>query len=121
MKPGILVAPLIILAAAIILPSAFAQQGVVYDYMIHVDFLTYSCSLTVAQVSLYASGAMLGASTSPYGGEVEILVRSPAPLPALTATASGTATWNSYSWPVNGSESVTLGTTGDYWVTIRMS
>ena len=122
MKAGKLVVPLLLLAAAtFVLPSAFAQQGVIYAYMIHVDFFTYSCSLTVAQVSLYASGDMLGASASPYGGEIEILIRSPTALPTLTATASGVATWNSYSWPVTGSGSITLGTTGDYWVTLRMN
>lgn len=121
MKAGTLVIPLILLVACTV-PSAFAQQGVIFNYMIHVNFFTYSCTLSVAQVSLYdGSGNLVGVGSSPYGWQVEILIRSPVPVSVLTATATGMATWASYSWPVSGSGRITLGTIGDYWVTIRMS
>ena len=121
MKAGPLAIILVVVIACTV-PSAFAQDGTVFNYTIHVDFFTYSCSLSITQISLYdPSGRLIGVGTSPYGGEVEISISTLAPVTALTATASGLATWSSYNWPVNGSRSLTLGTTGDYWITITMS
>jgi hypothetical protein len=122
MKAGVFAIALAVLMA-FSAPFAFAQQGTVFNYMIHVDFFAYSCSLSITQISLYDSpGNLVGAGTSPYGGEVEILITTPAPIATLTAAASGLATWSSYyTWPVNGSRSITLGGTGDYWVTITMN
>jgi hypothetical protein len=103
-------------------PSVLAQEGTVFSYTIHIDFLTYSCSLSITQVSLYDSGSLVGVGSSPYGGEIEISIRTQTPVTTLTATASGVATWSSYyTWPVNGSRSITLGSTGDYWITIPMN
>lgn len=104
-------------------PFVFAQQGVVYNYTIHVEFFSYSCSLSITQISVYDSpGDLVGVGSSPYGGEVEILVRTSTPLTTLTATASGLATWSSYyTWPVIGSSTITIGSTGDYWVTLTMT
>ena len=119
MKARVLAIALAVLFAA---PFVSAQQGTVYNYTIHVDFFAYSCSLTITQVSLYDTpGNVIGAGSSPYGGEIEISISTSAPLTTLTATASGLATWSSYAWPVNGSNSITLGTTGDYWITLRMN
>jgi hypothetical protein len=122
MKPSLFALTLAVLVT-FTFPSAFSQQGTVFTYTIHVDFFAYSCSLSVAQVSLYdSSGNLVGVGSSPYGGEVEISIRTPTPVTTLTATASGVATWGSYySWPVNGSRSLTLGSTGDYWITIAMN
>lgn len=108
---------------AFTIPYAFAQPGTVFAYTIHVDFFAPACSLSIAQVSLYgSSGALVGAGSSPYGGEIEISVRTATPVTTLTATASGLATWSSYyTWPVTGTRSITLGTTGDYWITIPLS
>jgi hypothetical protein len=122
MKAGLLAITLTALVACTV-PSAFAQQGTVFSYTIHVDFFAYSCSLTITQVSLYdSSGSLVGVGSSPYGGEIEISIRTPTQVTVLTATAFGLATWSSYyTWPVNGSRSVTLGSTGDYWITITMN
>jgi len=122
MKAGVFALTLAVLVA-FTFPSAFAQQGTLFTYTIHVDFFAYPCSLTVGQISLYdSSGNLVGVGSSPYGGEVEISIRTPTPVNALTATASGEATWGSYyTWPVNGSRSITLGSTGDYWITIAMN
>ena len=110
----------IVLVACAVTP-AFAQQGTIFNYTIHVDFFAYSCNLSITQVSLYDSGSLLGIGSSPYGAEVEISIRSPTPVSTLTATASGLATWSSLNWPVSGSRSIGLGATGVYWVTITMS
>jgi hypothetical protein len=95
----------------------------VFSYTIHVDFFAYSCNLSITQVALYdSSGNVVGEGASPYGGEVEISIRTSAPVTSLIATAYGLATWGSYyTWPVNGSRSITLGTTGDYWITVTMN
>jgi len=122
MRAGLYVIILAMLMACIA-PLAFAQQGTVFNYAIHVDFFAYSCGLTITQVSLYdASGNLVGSGASPYGGEVEIMITTPNPVTTVTATAAGVATWSSYyTWPVNGSGSIALGSTGDYWVTLRMA
>ena len=120
MKAELWTIALIVLVACTV-TSAFAQQGTIFTYTIHVDFFAYSCSLSITQVSLYDPGNLVGAGSSPYGGEIEITIRSPTPLITLTATASGLATWNSLNWPVNGSHSITLGSTGDYWIAITMN
>ena len=122
MRAGLFFITLAVLMACTV-PFAFAQQGTVFNYMIHVDFFAYSCSLSITQVALYDSfGNLVGVGSSPYGGEVEIPIRASIPLTTLTATASGLATWSSYyTWPVNGSGSITLGSIGDYWVTLTMN
>jgi hypothetical protein len=121
MKASAIALALAVLATCA-LPSVFAQQGVVFNYTIHVDFFAYACTLSVAQVSLFdSSGSLVGAASSPGAGEVEILLRTSVPMSTLTATAYGLATYGSYSsWSVNGSGSITLGSIGDYWITIRM-
>ena len=121
MRSG-LVAIALAVCMACVVPCVFAQPGTVFNYTIHVDFFAYSCSLSITQISLYDSpGNLLGDGSSPYGGEVEILITTSTPLTTLTATAHGLATWSSYSWPVNGSRSISLGNTGDYWVTLAMN
>jgi hypothetical protein len=122
MKAGPFVLTLAVLMACTF-PCAFAQQGTLFTYTIHVNFFAYSCSLSVAQVSLYDSpGNPLGVGSSPYGGEITISIRTSTPITTLTATAFGVATWGSYyTWPVNGSRSITIGSTGDYWITIAMN
>jgi len=113
---------LAVFAAACMAPLAFAQPGTIFNYTIHVDFFAYSCSLSVTEVSLYDSpGNVIGTASSPYGGEVVIPLSSQTPITTLTAVASGQASWSSYNWPVDGSRSITLGTTGDYWITITMN
>ena len=122
MKAGLLAITLAMLMACVV-PFAFAQPGTVFNYTIHVDFFAYSCSLSITQISLYDSfGSVVGVGSSPYGGEVEIPITASTPLTTLTATAFGLATWSSYyTWPVNGSGSITLASTGDYWVTLTMN
>jgi hypothetical protein len=122
MKASLIALTFAVLAACAI-SSSVTAQGVIFNYTIHVDFFAYSCSLSITQVTLYdPSGRLVGTASSPNGGEVEVSVRTPTPISALTATAYGIATWSSYyAWPVNGSGSITLGSSGDYWITIRMS
>jgi len=121
MKAGVFVVALVALMGCAV-PLAYAQPGVVYNYTIHVDFFAYSCSLSISEVSLYdASGVVMGAGSSPYGEEIAISFTTSSPMSVLTATAVGLATWSSYSWSVNGSNSITLGNAGDYWVTVRMN
>jgi hypothetical protein len=120
MKAGLWVVALIVLVGCAV-PSAFAQQGTIFTYTVHVDFFAYSCSLSITQVALYDPGTLVGEGSSPYGGEIEITVRSPTPLTTLTASASGLATWSSLNWPVNGSHTITLGSPGDYWIVITMN
>lgn len=122
MRAALFVVTLVMLMTCTV-PFVFAQQGVVYNYTIHVEFFSYSCSLSITQISVYDSpGNLVGVGSSPYGGEVEILVRTSTPLTALTATASGLATWSSYyTWPVIGSSTIPIGSTGDYWVTLTMT
>lgn len=94
-----------------------------YGYTIHIDFFAYSCSLSVTQVSLFnPSGTLVGSVSSPYGAEVAVTIQTPDPMFTLTASASGLATYGSYySWPVTGTATLTLGTAGNYWITIRMN
>ena len=122
MKAGLFALTSVMLVACVV-PFGFAQPGTIFNYTIHVDFLAYSCSLNVNQISLFgSSGNLVGEGTSPYGGEVEISVITPSPITTLTATASGLATLGSYyTWPVDGTRSIPLGNTGDYWVTITMN
>jgi hypothetical protein len=105
------------------LTSAVVAQGASVGYTIHVDFFTYACSLDITQVSLYdLSGRLVAVASSPYGGEIAVSIRTSTPISTLTATAYGLATWGSYySWSVSGSRTITLGSNGDYWITIRMS
>jgi len=121
-KPHVIGFTLSLLMTCFLLPPVIAQ-GVTVDYVIHVDFFAYACSLDITQVSLYdPSGNLLGVASSPYGGEVAISVRTPTPIDSITATAYGQATWASYySWTVGGSRTVVLGDGGDYWITLRMS
>ena len=113
----------LVLLATSTLASTVAAQEVTMGYTIHVDFFAYSCSLDITNVSLYdPSGHLLGVASSPYGGEVAISIRTQAPLSTLTAMAYGQATYGSYyTWLVSGNGTVNLGSTGDYWVTIRMN
>ncbi len=113
----------LVLLVSSTLASTVIAQGVTIGYTIHVDFFAYSCSLEITKVSLFDPlGDLLGVATSPYGGEVTISIRTQTPISTLTATAYGQATWGSYySWLVSGSGTVNLGSTGDYWVTIRMN
>jgi hypothetical protein len=105
------------------LASTVIAQGVTIWYTIHIDFFAYSCSLDITKVSLYdLSGHLLGVATSPYGAEIAFSIRTQTPVTTLTATAYGQATWSSYySWQVIGSGTINLGSTGDYWITIRMN
>jgi len=122
MKASLIAITFAILAACALSSSVTAQDAT-FNYTIHVDFFAYSCSLSITQVTLYdSSGRMVGITSSPNGYEIEVPVRTSVPISGLTATAYGVATWGSYyTWPVNGSGSVSLGTSGDYWITIRMS
>jgi hypothetical protein len=105
------------------LSSSVTAQGVIFSYTIHIDFFAYSCSLSITQVALYdPSGHFVGTTSSPNGYEVAVPLRTSTPISALTAIAYGVATWGSYyTWPVSGSGSVILESSGDYWITIRMS
>ncbi len=113
---------LVILVNSTLISTVIAQS-VTIEYTIHVDFFAYSCSLDITKVSLYdSSGNLLGVATSPYGGEVAISFRTPTPVSTLTASAYGQATWGAYySWQVSGTSTLSLGSTGDYWVTVRMN
>jgi len=117
------VAVLLAAFATLLLTPPILAQGVIASYTIHIDFFDYACSLDITQVSLYdPSGQLVAVASSPYGGEIAVSVRSPTPILALTATAYGQATWGSYySWEVSGSRTISLGSSGDYWITIRMS
>ena len=119
---AVMLAMLAMLATLSITPSILAQRAT-SDYTIHIDFFDYACSLDITQVSLYdPSGQLVAVASSPYGGEIAVSVRTSTPIFALTATAYGQATWASYySWPVSGSRTISLGSSGDYWITIRMS
>jgi len=120
---GYMIALVLTVVVSSVLASSVSAQSVIFNYTIHVDFFAYSCSLDIIQVSLYDSaGRLVSEASSPSGGEIAIALRMPTPLAGVTATASGLATWSSYyTWPVSGSGSVTLGSPGDYWVTIRMN
>ena len=106
------------------LPFAVAQNAQT-TYTIHVDFYAFSCSLDINQVSLYdQSGQLLGRTSSPYGGEIAIIFTTPSSssTQSVTATAFGLATLGSYySWTVSGTNTINLGSGGDYWITIRLS
>jgi len=117
-----LIALILTFVATSALLSTVSGQSVIFNYTVHVDFFAYSCSLNITQISLYdSSGRLVGAASSPSGAEIAITLRTSTPVTALTAIASGLATWSYYTWPVSGSGSITLGNTGDYWVTIRMN
>jgi len=122
MKAGSIAMMLAMFAVLSLTPPVLAQ-GVMSDYTIHIDFFDYACSLDITQVSLYDPGGQLVAvASSPYGGEIAVSVRTSTPILALTVTAYGQATWASYySWQVTGSRTISLGSSGDYWITIRMS
>ena len=122
MKANIII-PLVAVLLLCALPNSAVGQAVIFNYTIHVDFFAYSCSLSVGQVLLYdTSGNLVGTGSSPTGGEVAILVRTASPILTLTARAYGVATWSSYyNWLVNGSRTITLGGSGDYWITINMT
>jgi hypothetical protein len=122
MKAGSIAVMLAMFAALSLTPTILAQ-GVISDYTIHIDFFDYACSLDITQVSLYdPAGQLVAVASSPYGGEIAVSVRTSTPILALTATAYGQATWASYySWQVSGSRTISLGSSGDYWITIRMS
>jgi hypothetical protein len=115
-----LLVPLLLL---IILPSAIAQSPQI-SYTIHVDFFAVACSLEISQVSLYGqSHQLLGASSSPYGGEIAIAFSAPpSSIQSITAVAFGQATFGSYSsWTVSGSGTINVGPGGDYWITVPLS
>jgi len=122
MKARFIAIVLAIFATLSLTPPLLAQ-GAIVVYTIHIDFFDYACSLDITQVSLYdPSGQLVAVASSPYGGEIAVSIRTPTPILALTATAYGQATWGSYySWEVSGSRTVSLGSGGDYWITIRMS
>jgi hypothetical protein len=117
------VAIMLMIFATLSLTPPILAQGAIVAYTIHIDFFDYACSLDIAQVSLYdTSGRLVAVASSPYGGEIAVSVRASTPILALTATAYGQATWGSYySWQVSGSRTISLGSSGDYWITIRMS
>lgn len=91
-------------------------------YTIHIDFFAFSCSLAGIQVSLYdQSGSFVTSTSSPLGTEVAVSFRTTAPPSSLTARADGLATYGSYySWSVSGTGKVNLGSSGDYWISVRM-
>jgi hypothetical protein len=122
MKGGLTILAIAVLAFCLV-PSSTTEQAVIFNYTIHVDFFAYSCSLSIGQVSLYdTSGRIVAVTSSPSGGEVAVNLRMASPISTLTATASGLATWDSYyTWVVSGSGTITLDSSGDYWITIRMS
>ena len=121
-KAGSVAVMLAVFATLSLTPPILAQ-GVIANYTIHIDFFDYACSLDITQVSLYdSSGQLVAVASSPYGGEIAVSVNTATPILALTATAYGQATWSSYySWEVSGSRTISLGSSGDYWITIRMS
>jgi hypothetical protein len=92
-------------------------------YTVHVDFVSYSCSLAEVRVSLYdQSGHFVAAASSPLGTEVAVSFRPSSPPNSLTARADGVASYGSYySWGVSGVGKVDVGSGGDYWILIRMS
>jgi hypothetical protein len=107
----------------LLLPSTLAQN-VETTYTVHVDFYAFSCSLDIKQVSLYdQSGRLLAVGSSPYGGEIAITFTTPSTtVLSVTASAFGLATLGSYySWAVSGTRMISLGSGGDYWITVRMS
>jgi len=97
-------------------------QGSGMEYTVYIDFYSYSCSLDSVRVSLYdQAGRIVGTATSPYGGEVAISFRMSTPTYSLTARASGHASIGSYySWFVNGSSVISVGTGGYYWISVGM-
>jgi len=117
------VAVMLAMFGALSLAPPILAQGVIADYTIHIYFFDYACSLDITQVSLYdPAGQLVAVASSPYGGEIAVSVRTSTPILALTAIAYGQATWASYySWQVSGSRTISLGSSGDYWITIRMS
>ena len=92
-------------------------------YTVHIDFFSYSCSLAGVQVSLYdQAGSFVAATSSPLGTEVAVSFRTSSPPSSLTARADGLASIGSYySWSVSGIGKINVGTTGDYWISIRMA
>jgi len=121
MKPTLSVLfPLLI---CLLIPPTLAQN-IQTTYTVHVDFYAYACSLDIKQISLYdQSGRLLGVSSSPYGGEIAITFSTPSSsIQSVTAAAFGLATLGSYySWNVSGIRTINLGSSGDYWITVRMS
>jgi len=97
-------------------------QGPRVEYTVYIDFYSYSCGLDSVRVSLYdQAGRLVGAASSPYGGEVAISFRTSTPTYSLTARASGHASIGSYySWFVNGSSVISVGTGGYYWISVGM-
>jgi len=121
MKPTLAV--LLPVLFCLLIPSTFAQT-VQTSYTVHVDFYAYACSIDIKQISLYdQSGRLLGATSSPYGGEIAITFATPSTSSlSVTAAAFGQATLGSYySWAVSGTSTINLGPGGDYWVTVRLS
>lgn len=97
-------------------------QGFTVGYTIHINFYSYSCSLDSVQVSLYdQTGRLVGAGSSPNGGEVAVSFRTSTPIYSLNARAVGHASLGSYySWFVSGSRMINVETGGDYWISVGM-
>jgi len=119
---GKLLTPLFLALMILSCVAPVMVQGIAVVYTIHIDFISYSCSLDGVQVSLYdQTGRPVGAATSPYGGEVAISFRTSTSINSLTARAVGHATLGShYSWFVSGIRTLTVGTGGDYWISVTM-
>ncbi|HUK50818.1 MAG TPA: hypothetical protein VLV18_07260 [Terriglobales bacterium] len=116
--PTILLPFLILL----ILPTVLAQTPEV-TYTVHIDFFAIACSISIRQVTLYdQSGNSLATTSSPYGVEVAITFRTPTAIQSITAAAFGQTTLGSYySASVSGTQTVSAGPGGDYWIAIRLS
>jgi hypothetical protein len=107
----------------LLIPSTLAQSAVV-TYTVHVDFYAFACSLDIKQVSLYdQSGHLLGVGSSPYGAEIAITFTTTSTSTlSVTASAFGLATLGTYSsWAVSGTRTINLASSGDYWITVKMS
>jgi len=106
----------------LVLPTVLAQTPQV-TYTVHVDFFAIACSISIRQVTLYdQSGHSLATASSPYGVELAITFRTPTAIQSITATASGQATLGLYySASVSGTQTISAGPGGDYWIAIRLS
>jgi hypothetical protein len=106
----------------LILPAVLAQSPLV-TYTVHVDFFAIACSISIMQVTLFdQSGRSLATASSPYGVEIAITFRTPSNIQSITATAFGQTTLGLYySATVSGTQTVSAGPGGDYWIAIRLS
>lgn len=116
---------LLVLSALIIgsCITPLMAQGAPMAYNVHVDFFYPSCSLSNLRVMLNdQTGRVVASTVIPDVFEVTLTYRTPTPANSLTATAFGQASIGSYkTWSVSGSSTISVGSGGDYWITIKMS